>query len=536
MPTSEKIEVFEDEDVVVILDFGSQYTQIIARRLRELNVRSLIVLGTMPIAEIMGLGNVVGIVLSGGPNSTETLELVPDSEIYDAEVPILGICYGMQLLADHFGGRIRLSTEGEGEFGRAKLRILCDDSKLLGGLTALEQSQTNSSGELPIWASHGEQVLVKPKGFSVTASTKTCPISAFELPERQIYGVQFHPEVEHSPCGKEILRRFAIDICGATGDWNAANTIDLRVKDIQQQVGSKEQVLLGLSGGVDSCVAAALIGRAIGSRLTCVLVDNGLMRQNEAEQVMKAMGELGINVVLVDAADLFLRHLLNISDPERKRKVIGNTFVELFEREANKLDNVKWLAQGTIYPDVIESASRVKDAAQIIKSHHNVGGLPDAMTLKLLEPLRDLFKDEVRKLGLGLGLPEDIVMRHPFPGPGLAVRCIGEVTLERLEILRKADAIFMRALQEAGLMGKVSQAFAVFIPVNTVGVVGDRRRHAPVIGLRAVRTNDFMTAHAVNLPWELLQDVAHEIVNSIAGISRVVYDVTDKPPGTIEWE
>jgi GMP synthase (glutamine-hydrolysing) len=454
----------------------------------------------------------------------------PDS-VFQLGVPVLGICYGMQTMAAQLGGKVEMGQVRE--FGYAEVRAR-------GHSTLLRDIQDRSSQEghglLDVWMSHGDKVNEMPSGFQVIASNATCPIAGMADEKRKFYGVQFHPEVTHTLQGKAILERFVREICGLSGDWNMPDYITEAVDRIRSEVG-REEVVLGLSGGVDSSVAAALIHRAIGKQLTCVFVDNGLLRLNEAAQVMQTFAEnLGVKVVHVDARGQFLGHLAGIVDPEQKRKVIGREFVEVFQSEAAKLPKVKWLAQGTIYPDVIESAGAKTKKAHNIKSHHNVGGLPETLHLKLLEPLRELFKDEVRELGLALGLPRDMVFRHPFPGPGLGVRILGEVKAEYAELLRQADAIFIDELRAAGWYDKTAQAFAVFLPVKSVGVMGDGRTYEYVVALRAVQTQDFMTAHCADLPHSLLAKVSNRIINEVRGINRVVYDISSKPPATIEWE
>jgi GMP synthase (glutamine-hydrolysing) len=473
-----------------------------------------------------------GIILSGGPASVWEggTPRAPQS-VFEVGVPVLGICYGMQTMAAQLGGKVEIGLVRE--FGYAEVRAR--------GHTALLkdiQDRVNQEGPglLDVWMSHGDKVTELPPGFTVMGSNAATPIAAMADETRKLYGVQFHPEVTHTLQGKAIIERFVLQICGLAGDWNMPDYIEEAVGHIRSEVGS-EEVVLGLSGGVDSSVAGALIHRAIGKQLTCVFVDHGLLRLNEAEQVMSTFaGRLGANVIHVDACDQFMRHLKGITDPEEKRKVIGREFIEVFQREAAKLPQVKWLAQGTIYPDVIESAGARTKKAHSIKSHHNVGGLPDTLHLKLLEPLRELFKDEVRELGVALGLPGEIVFRHPFPGPGLGVRILGEVKPEYADLLRRADAIFIDELRQSGWYEKTAQAFAVFLPVRSVGVMGDGRTYEYVIALRAVQTQDFMTAHWAELPHTLLSKVSNRIINEVRGINRVVYDISSKPPATIEWE
>jgi GMP synthase (glutamine-hydrolysing) len=514
---------------LLVVDFGSQYTQLIARRIREAGVYCEILPFDAP-AEALRDFAPRGVVLSGGPESV-TLEDTPriPEVVFDLRVPVLGICYGMQALAAQLGGRVQGSDERE--FGHARL-ALETHSRLLSDLPAA------SDGQLNVWMSHGDKVVVMPPGFTRIASTSSAPIAAMADESRGLYGVQFHPEVTHTADGSRIIRRFAREICGCAGLWTPENIVEEAIADVRRTVGG-DKVVLGLSGGVDSSVVAALLARAIGDRLTCVFVDNGLLRLNEREQVLETFrpsNALDLNLVCVDAEAEFLGKLAGVADPEEKRKVIGRTFIDVFDREAHRLEDVRWLAQGTIYPDVIESAASKFGKAHVIKSHHNVGGLPERMKLKLVEPLRELFKDEVRQIGLVLGLPHEMVYRHPFPGPGLGVRILGEVRKGYADTLRRADAIFIDELREAGWYDKVSQAFAVFLPVRSVGVVGDARRYEHVIALRAVETTDFMTARWAQLPYELIAHVSNRIINEIAGVSRVVYDVSSKPPATIEWE
>ena len=512
-------------DRLLILDFGSQYTQLIARRVREHGVYSEIFpcdVAPTRIAEFAPRG----IVLSGGPESTTDSGgwRIP-KEVYDLNVPILGICYGMQALAQELGGRVESSDLRE--FGHADL-VIENDESLLEGLS--------DNGSLSVWMSHGDRVTELPPGFAVIGSSAHAPIAAMANEERRIYGLQFHPEVTHTEGGSEILAKFAHTICGCGREWTPENIIDDAIRQVREQVGDGK-VLLGLSGGVDSSVVAALLNKAIGDQLVCVFVDNGLLRLNEGAQVMDTFAKnLGVRVIRANAEERFLAALEGEAEPEEKRKIIGRTFIEVFEEEAAKLSGVRFLAQGTIYPDVIESAGAASGKAHVIKSHHNVGGLPDNMRMDLVEPLRELFKDEVRVLGVNLGLPTSMVYRHPFPGPGLGVRILGEVDKTSADILRKADHIFIEELRTADLYDKVSQAFAVFLPVNSVGVVGDQRRYAPVIALRAVETVDFMTARWARLPYDFIERVSSRIINEIEDVSRVVYDVSSKPPATIEWE
>ncbi|MCP5182763.1 MAG: glutamine-hydrolyzing GMP synthase [Pseudomonadales bacterium] len=513
---------------LLIVDFGSQYTQLIARRVREAGVYCEIHPFDMPDAAIREFAP-RGIILSGGPESvTEGQTPRAPQVVFDLGVPLLGICYGMQTMAAQLGGKVEGSDARE--FGAAHIRCV-ETSPLFEGMHF-------DDGLLPVWMSHGDKVTNLPPGFSCIASTASAPIAAMMDSTRHWYGVQFHPEVTHTRDGQRLLDNFARRIAGCDGLWTASNIVEDAILQVQAQVGA-DRVLLGLSGGVDSSVVAALLSRAIGRQLTCVFVDNGLLRKNERQEVEAAFSPtnaLDLDLVVVDAADEFMTRLAGVTDPEAKRKIIGGTFIDVFQREAERLEGVQWLAQGTIYPDVIESAASKYGKAHVIKSHHNVGGLPERMHLKLVEPLRELFKDEVRRIGVHLGLPDSLVYRHPFPGPGLGVRILGEVGRASADVLREADAIFIQELRDAGWYDRVSQAFAVFLPVKSVGVVGDARRHAPVIALRAVETTDFMTAHVARLPFELIERVANRIVNEISGVSRVVYDVSSKPPATIEWE
>jgi GMP synthase (glutamine-hydrolysing) len=516
---------------ILILDFGSQVAQLIARRVREQQVYCE--LHPYDVAEsFIRDFNPQGIILSGGPNSVyEADEVKAPPIVFDLGIPVLGICYGMQTMAVQLGGKVGGSNKRE--FGYAELRAR-GHSLLFKNI----QDRTNVEGHglLDVWMSHGDKVSELPPGFKLIGSNESTPIAAMADEARKFYGVQFHPEVTHTIKGREMFAHFVHDICGCAHDWTMPGYVDEAIAKIRQQVGS-EEVILGLSGGVDSSVAAALIHRAIGEQLTCVFVDNGLLRLNEAEQVMDTFARnLGVKVVHVDAAAQFMEHLKGVSEPEQKRRIIGREFVEVFQVESQKLDNAKWLAQGTIYPDVIESAGAKTKKAHTIKSHHNVGGLPETLNLKLLEPLRELFKDEVRELGVALGLPHDMVYRHPFPGPGLGVRILGEVKPEFADLLRRADAIFIDELRAAGWYEKTSQAFAVFLPVKSVGVMGDGRTYEYVVALRAVETQDFMTAQWAELPHSLLGKVSNRIINEVRGINRVVYDISGKPPATIEWE
>ena len=517
---------------ILVLDFGSQYTRLIARRVREAGVYSE--MRSFDISEeALDAFAPQGIVLSGGPDSVTSGGGLSIPEcVFRAGVPVLGICYGMQAMALRFGGAV--DSADAREFGMAEVRAR-GHSELLRGI----EDRTAPSGEglLDVWMSHGDRVTALPDRFRTIASSPNAPIAGIADPERHLYGLQFHPEVAHTAQGSAILERFVNGICGCPPVWTPANIVDESVVAIRKRVGPEGRVLLALSGGVDSSVAAALLHRAIGERVTGIFVDNGLLRRGEGEQVMEALARgQGVAVRRVDAGARFLDALEGIEDPEHKRIVIGNLFIEIFEEEAERAGRAAFLAQGTIYPDVIESARSDTGTADVIKSHHNVGGLPERMRLALVEPLRELFKDEVRAVGLELGLPRELVFRHPFPGPGLAVRVLGEVREDRLERLRAADAIFLEELRRAGWYERVAQAFAVFLPVRSVGVMGDQRRHEPVIVLRAVETADFMTARAARLPWELLETVSTRIVNEVPGISRVAVDVTSKPPATIEWE
>lgn len=516
---------------ILILDFGSQVAQLIARRVREQQVYCE--LHPFDVSEdFIRQFKPQGIILSGGPNSVyEAIEWKAPQLVFELGVPVLGICYGMQTMAQQLGGKVESS--GKREFGFAEVRAR-GHSRLFNGIQ--DRSNAEGHGLLEVWMSHGDKVTELPAGFKVIGSSESCPVAAMADEERGFYAVQFHPEVTHTLKGKEMIARFVHDICGCGRDWNMPDYVNEAIAKVRAQVGS-EEVILGLSGGVDSSVVAALLHKAIGEQLTCVFVDNGLLRLNEGEQVMETFARnLGVKVIHVDASEQFMGHLKGISDPEAKRKIIGREFVEVFQAEAAKLPNAKWLAQGTIYPDVIESAGAKTGKAHAIKSHHNVGGLPETLNLKLLEPLRELFKDEVRELGVALGLPHEMVYRHPFPGPGLGVRILGEVKKEFADLLRRADAIFIDELRAADWYDKTSQAFAVFLPVKSVGVMGDGRTYEYVVALRAVQTQDFMTAHWAELPHSLLGRVSNRIINEVRGINRVVYDISGKPPATIEWE
>ena len=516
---------------ILILDFGAQYTQLIARRVRELGVYCEIHPWDVSDEEVRAFGP-RGVILSGGPESvTDKNPPRAPAAVFGLGVPVLGICYGMQTMAQQLGGRVAPSTERE--FGYAEVTVT-GASRLLDQL----EDRRDGAGQavLDVWMSHGDRVDRLPDGFVATASTATIAFAAMSDERRRFYGVQFHPEVTHTPQGARLLERFVREICGSDALWSTDNIIEDAIERLRARIG-QGKVLLGLSGGVDSSVVAALLHRCIGDQLVCVFVDHGLLRLNEGDQVMQTFARhLGVRVVRVDAEARFLKALAGVTDPEAKRKIIGRTFVEVFDEEAHKLQGVQFLAQGTIYPDVIESAGARTGKAHVIKSHHNVGGLPEKMHLQLVEPLRELFKDEVRRLGVELGLPRDMVYRHPFPGPGLGVRILGEVRKEYADLLRHADAIFIEELRRHDLYDRSSQAFAVFLPVRSVGVMGDGRRYDHVIALRAVETIDFMTAHWARLPYEFLDHVSRRIVNEVPGISRVVYDITGKPPATIEWE
>jgi len=521
-------------EFVLIIDFGSQYTQLIARRVRQAGVYCEIHSYEVAARTIHDLVP-VGVILSGGPESAalESAPQIPPA-IFELSVPVLGICYGMQAMAQHFGGRVE--TSGLREFGYARCSLQDSNSPLFAGL---EKSPDEDA--LDVWMSHGDRVTALPDGFHTLAASDNAPIAAMANTDRSLFGLQFHPEVTHTPQGQTILENFLTSVCGCNGLWAPAQIIDSIVEEITTQTQAGGEVILGLSGGVDSAVAAALLHKALGDRLTCLFIDNGLLRQDEANSVMDALSSQGDNrlqfrVRRIDAEKVFLRALAGVTDPEAKRKVIGQTFIQVFAKEARQMDNVRWLGQGTIYPDVIESAAATTQKAHLIKSHHNVGGLPDKLPLPLIEPLKSLFKDEVRRIGTALGLPDSLINRHPFPGPGLGVRILGEVKPAYIDILRRADALFLQALEEADLYDQVSQAFAVFLPVKSVGVTGDARRYQYVISLRAVTTTDFMTARWAELPHDFLGRVANRILNEIQEVSRVVYDISSKPPATIEWE
>lgn len=523
-----------DHDTIIVLDYGSQYSQLIARRVREASVFCRLLSWRTAPAEVMAL-NPKGFILSGGPNSVydDGAPTLPNY-VLESGLPILGICYGMQLLAHHLGGRVAGSQRRE--YGPATLQPQDVSSPLFSGWEVAGEDETGLNRH-QVWMSHGDKVERLPPGFQTLAVTDNSPYAAAVDHARHYYAVQFHPEVVHTRQGRLLLRNFVQEICDCTPDWTPANFIVEQVQQLRQQIG-KGQVVVGLSGGVDSAVAAALIHRAVGDQLACVFVDHGLLRQGEPGQVVQTFHqEQGMNLVAVNAVEEFLDVLAQVTDPERKRKLIGELFIRVFEREAAKLGQIDFLGQGTIYPDVIESAAQDRPEAHLIKSHHNVAGLPDDMRFELVEPLRMLFKDEVRRVGTELGLPDSLVWRQPFPGPGLAIRCLGEITWERLERLRLADAIFIEELAQAGMLRQeTQQAFAVLLPVKSVGVMGDGRTYDEVIALRAVTTEDFMTADWSRLPYDLLARVSRRIVNEVSGVNRVVLDITSKPPGTIEWE
>ena len=513
------------EDKIIILDFGSQYTQLIARRVREVGVFSIILSSDIDIGTIQSL-NPKGIILSGGPETvTESGTPKINKALFQTGIPLLGICYGMQTMAQELGGNVVESDKRE--FGHATINKIGD--------SILFDEVNFENNTLDVWMSHGDKVSIIPSDFNPIAESDSCPIAAFAHTDKNWFGLQFHPEVTHTNEGIKIIKNFVYKICNCEKNWDTTNIINGMKSYVSSKV-ENEKVILGLSGGVDSSVVAMLLHQCIKENLTCIFVDNGLLRLNEVEEVLDTFSEVGINVHLSKASDIFLSRLEGIEDPEQKRIIIGNTFIEVFEEEAKKIDNVNWLAQGTIYPDVIESSASETGNASVIKSHHNVGGLPERMNLNLLEPLRDLFKDEVRNIGKDLGVPSKILGRHPFPGPGLAIRVMGEVTKERLDILRIADKIFIDELINANLYDNLSQAFVVYLPVKSVGVVGDARRYEDVLALRAVRTVDFMTATWADLPYDFIAKVSNRIVNEISKISRVVYDCTGKPPATIEWE
>jgi GMP synthase (glutamine-hydrolysing) len=511
---------------IVVLDFGAQYSQLIARRIREQNVFSVVLPCTASLDEIKSYAP-AGIVLSGGPSSVYDADAPPaDERVLHLGLPVLGICYGLQFMVYKLGGKVRAADKRE--YGHAQVELLNAASPLFKGL----------QGPLTVWMSHGDEALELPQGFELVGKTSNA-VAAIQNPAQKFYAVQFHPEVHHTPQGTEILRNFVFDVCGVTANWTPQSFIDETITSVRQTVG-KGRVICGLSGGVDSSVAAELVHRAVGDQLTCIFVNNGVLRKNEFINVQKNLRDkLGLNIDAVDATERFLSKLAGVTDPEKKRKIIGNEFIAVFDEEAHRIEQlhgkVEWLVQGTLYPDVIESRS-VRGPSQTIKSHHNVGGLPEKMKLTLIEPLKDLFKDEVRKIGRDLGMPEDILQRQPFPGPGLAVRIVGEVTAERVTLLQNADEIVVAEIKRAGLYKKVWQSFAVLLPVMSVGVMGDMRTYAYTCAVRAVHSEDGMTADWVPLPHEVLKTISSRIVNEVKGINRVVYDVTSKPPGTIEWE
>lgn len=508
-------------DKIIVLDFGSQYNQLITRRIRDFGIYSELLSHKITVEEIKQI-NPKGIIFSGGPNSVyDEGAFTVDPAIYKLGIPILGICYGMQLMAHDLGGKVEAADDSE--YGRADIEVTKDDAVMFAGLPKKEY----------VWMSHGDRVAAVPAGFDVVATSKNCPISAMANNAEKLYGLQFHTEVRNTEYGLDILKKFAFDVCGAKANWSMDDFIDMQVDEIRQTVGDKK-VILGLSGGVDSSVTAVLIHKAIGDQLTCIFVDHGLLRKNEADSVMKALSaDLGVNIIKVDAADRFLGKLKGISDPEQKRKTIGKEFVAVFDEEAKKMKDADFLAQGTLYTDVIESGT---DTAQTIKSHHNVGGLPEKMGFKLIEPLRSLFKDETRQLGEKLGIPHDLVWRQPFPGPGLGIRVLGEVTPEKLAIVRESDAILREEIKKAGLQESIWQYFTVLPGIRSVGVMGDGRTYDEAVGIRAVTSIDGMTADFAQIPWDVLQKISVRIVNEVDHVNRILYDVTSKPPSTIEWE
>ena len=516
------IEQFTELEKIVVLDFGSQYNQLITRRIREFGVFSELVSHRTTAEDIKAMGNVKGVIFSGGPNSVyEEDAFKVDPAIFDMGIPVLGICYGMQLMTDHFGGKVIPADERE--YGRSDIEILDLDTPMFKGLSDIET----------VWMSHGDKITEIPAGFNVTATNDNCPVAAFANTAEKFYGVQFHPEVQHSVHGNEMLKNFAFEVCGCSGNWSIANFIEIETKKIRETVGDKK-VLLGLSGGVDSSVVGVLLHKAIGSQLTCIFVDHGLLRKGEGDQVMESLvGKFGLNIIRVDAKKRFMDKLAGVSDPEQKRKIIGNEFVYVFDDEATKLQGIDFLAQGTLYTDVIESGT---ETAQTIKSHHNVGGLPEDMQFKLIEPLNTLFKDEVRELGTQLGMPDSIVWRQPFPGPGLGIRVIGEITEEKLEIVRESDYILREEIANAGLDRDVWQYFTVLPGFRSVGVMGDGRTYDYTIGIRAVTSIDGMTSDWARIPYDVLDKISRRIVNEVKHVNRIVYDITSKPPSTIEWE
>lgn len=510
-----------DMEKIIVLDYGSQYNQLITRRIREMGVFSELISHKKTAQEIQALGNVIGIVLSGGPHSVYDEDSFDvDPAIYDLGIPVLGVCYGMQLTTKVFGGKVEGSSKRE--FGQATIQVHQNDTGMFAGLRDSEV----------VLMSHGDKITQIPQGFTVTASTDQTPYAAFENPDKQIYGVQFHPEVRATEHGNAMLRNFVTNICGAAGTWNMANFIDMQVEQIQAKVG-KKHVLLALSGGVDSSVVGVLLQKAIGKQLVCIFVDHGLLRKNEAEHVLASLGQFGLNIIKVDAQDRFLGKLKGVNDPEQKRKIIGNEFIRVFDEEAAKLQGIDFLAQGTLYTDIIESGT---DTAQTIKSHHNVGGLPEDMAFQLIEPLNTLFKDEVRALGTALGMPDSIVWRQPFPGPGLGIRILGEITEEKIHIVRESDAILREEIAKNGLERDIWQYFTVLPGVRSVGVMGDGRTYDYMVGIRAVNSIDGMTSEFAEIPWDILGHISKRIVNEVPHVNRVVYDITGKPPATIEWE
>ena len=508
-------------DKILVLDFGSPYNQLITRRIRDFGIYSELLSHKLSAEEIKEM-HPKGIIFSGGPNSVYAKDAFKvDPEIYKLGIPILGICYGMQLMSYDLGGKVEPADDSE--YGRADIEVIDDDAVMFKGLPKKQY----------VWMSHGDRVVEAPEGFKVVATSKNCPISAIANDEKKLYGIQFHAEVRNSQYGLDILKNFAFDVCGAKANWSMDDFIDMQVESIRKEVGDKK-VILGLSGGVDSSVTAVLIHKAIGDQLTCIFVDHGLLRKNEADEVMNALSrDLGVKIVKVDAADRFLGKLKGISDPEQKRKIIGKEFVEVFNEEAKKMKDAEYLAQGTLYTDVIESGT---DTAQTIKSHHNVGGLPKKLGFKLIEPLRSLFKDETRELGEKLGIPHDLVWRQPFPGPGLGIRVLGEITPEKLEIVRESDAILREEIKKAGLVEEIWQYFTVLPGIRSVGVMGDGRTYDYAVGIRAVTSIDGMTADFAKIPWDVLQKISVRIVNEVDHVNRILYDVTSKPPSTIEWE